>query len=102
MNAVRAFLLLLLVTSTAYADDAERLISEGVALRRHGRDADALERFRRAHAIAPSARTLGQMGFAEQALGQWLPAERDLEKARATPRDPWIGKNREAIERALA
>jgi tetratricopeptide (TPR) repeat protein len=101
MTAVRALLIVMVLVSTARADDAERLIAQGVALRRQARDADALDCFRRAHAIAPSPRTLGQMGFAEQALGQWVAAERDLKAALATPRDPWVVKNYDAIERGL-
>jgi hypothetical protein len=80
--------------------EADRLIAEGIELRRKHQDLEALERFRRAHALAPSARTQGQIGFAEQALGRWVEAERDLRAALDT-RDPWAEKNRAAIERAL-
>jgi hypothetical protein len=97
-----AILLLLVAAAPARASEPDRLIAEGVALRRQGRDRDALERFRRANALAPSPRAVGQMGFAEQALGRWVDSERDLSTALASPRDPWVMKNREPLERSLA
>src|ERR1700755_329211 len=53
----------------------EALLHEGVSLRRQGRDEEALEVFRRAHAEAPTPRTSAQMALAAQAVGNWVEAE---------------------------
>lgn len=95
-------LVVVLAPARSRADELERVYAEGVELRRQHKDLEALERFRQAHALQPSGRTQAQIGFAEQALGRWAAAERDLQAALATPGDPWLEKNRGAIERALA
>lgn len=91
----------LAVGATALAQSADALIDEGVALREHGKDQEALERFTRAWATVPSARARAQMALAEQALGRWPLAEAHLEEALRS-QDPWIGKNRSALDGALA
>ena len=90
--------------SMARADRVDHLIEQGVSLRVQGRPGDALEVFTMAHAIAPTARTLAQMGLAEGALRRWLAAEDHLSTALASHDTPWIGveRNREALEQALA
>lgn len=89
--------------SVAHADQAERLIEQGVALRVQGKLLEALDAFKRAHALAPSARTLAQMGLAEGALHRWVAAEDHLSAALASHDTPWIevARNREALEQAL-
>jgi hypothetical protein len=97
--------LAVLVACRAFAEaapSADALISEGVELRRQHKDAEALERFRRAYALQHGPRAQAQMGLAEQALGQWIEADRDLKAALAVADDPWIVRNRAAIDRALA
>jgi hypothetical protein len=98
-------LVALTATSLAHADDprveAEADLRRGVALRRDGRDAEALELFRHSLERAPSARARAQIALAEQALALWLAAERDLRLALADRDDPWVRQNREALERAL-
>jgi hypothetical protein len=86
------------------ADDVDDLIEQGVALRVQGRGEDALDLFTRAHAIAPSARTLAQIGLAEGALHRWLAGEEHLSTALASHDTPWIElrRNRDALEQALA
>ena len=85
---------------SAVAADSE--IRAGITLREQALDVEALEAFRRAHALFPSARALAQMGLAEQALGQWRNAEIHLSAALQTANDPWIRRRRSALIRALA
>lgn len=85
----------------ASAEDAEALIQRGVELRQQGKDEPALELFRRALAESPTPRARAQVALAEQALGMWALAERDLVAALAAEGDPWIQKNKAALERAL-
>jgi hypothetical protein len=86
----------------AQAGDPEALVHEGVVLRRDGHDDLALERFRRAYEIGHRINAVGFMGFAEQALGQWVAAERDVREALSHGDDPWVRRNHELLERALA
>lgn len=85
---------------SARAGEADDLVKQGLELRRKGRDAQALELFKRAHELAPGARTSAQLGFAEQALGMWTDAEVHLTAALGHGDDPWIKKNRAAIRKA--
>jgi hypothetical protein len=87
----------------ASADDAEAdaAIKRGVELRRHAKDQEALEEFRKAHALVKSARALAQIGLAEQALGRWVDAENDLAEAMASKTDPWIRKNQSTLNGAV-
>jgi tetratricopeptide (TPR) repeat protein len=73
----------------------------GVEARVGGDDAAALEAFEQAHALAPTlGRASAQLGLVHHALGHWLEAEPLLEQALASA-DPWIGRNRAAIESSL-
>jgi tetratricopeptide (TPR) repeat protein len=81
--------------------EADALVQQGVAHRRAGQDQLALESFRRAFALQPSPRTRAQIALAEQALGQWADADRDLRAALAANTDDWIQRNRAALEAAL-
>jgi hypothetical protein len=95
-----------LFANTARADpssaEAEAHIQSGVALRRIGRNAEALSEFQAAYALAPTARAQAQMALALHALGDWLGAERGLEQSLAAAEDPWIAQYRSALEGALA
>jgi hypothetical protein len=102
MRRALAFALLCLPLRVGATPESDALIGEGVELRRKQKDADALERFQRALAIEATPRVRAQIGFAEQALGRWVEAERDLAAALSTGEDTWIVKNRSALERALA
>jgi hypothetical protein len=84
------------------AEDAAELLQKGIELRRSGRDAEALDLFRRANELAPSPRARAQLGLAEQALGRWVGAERDISAALDAGGDAWIVKNRPVLEQALA
>jgi hypothetical protein len=81
------------------ADDAA--LSRGVELRRQRRDEEALAQFQAAYRARPSGRARAQIGLAEQALGRWLEAERDIEAALASSGESWIDANRAALEQAL-
>jgi hypothetical protein len=65
---------------------------------------EALDVFKRAHALAPSARTLAQMGLTEGNLRRWVDAEGHLEAALNAHDTPWIenANNHAAIKDALA
>jgi hypothetical protein len=82
--------------------EADALIAKGLDLRRQEKPTDALDLFQRAHAIAPSPRTLGQMGLVEASLQRWADAEAHVTAAIATPNDPWVRKNRSFLDQALA
>ena len=92
------------VPSVAFAEDpeSEALITKGIELREQGKDDDALAMFKKALAKSPSPRARAQVALAEQALGLWVAAESDLVAALAAGGDPWITKNRSALEGALA
>jgi len=79
---------------------AEDLIRQANDLRRRGRDGQALPLYRKAYEIARSARTAGQLGLAEMALGYWLAAEGHLDEALAESRNPWVEKTRSVLEQA--
>jgi hypothetical protein len=83
-------------------DDAEALIARGIELREKGKDDEALALFKSAYAKSPTPRARAQVALAEQALGLWVAAESDLVAALAAEADPWITKNRSALEGALA
>jgi hypothetical protein len=82
--------------------DGSTLVKHGLVLRRERRDAEALDEFRRAYAIDPAPRTLAQIALAEQALGKWVDAEADLQKAVGADHDPWIRSNRRDLDAGLA
>jgi hypothetical protein len=86
------------------ADEAAvaALLERGNELRRAGRDAEALELFERAQAQRPSPQARAQVALAEQAMGRWVAAERDLTQALASADNPWITKNRDELNGALA
>ena len=92
-----------LAAPTAQAADgaADALVARGLELRREGKQAEALELFQRAHALAPSPRTLGQMGLVETSLKLWLDAETHLDASLATPTDPWVRKTTPLLDEAL-
>jgi hypothetical protein len=74
----------------------------GIALRREGRDREALDLFEQAYALAPTPRALAQVSLARQAIGDWVSAERGLAEALRSDADRWIVAYREVLERALA
>jgi hypothetical protein len=110
MNRAKGFLTLAvtlfgMIVSNARlvrADDVDALLKKGVELRRGGKEQEALDVFQRAARIKRAPRVVAQVALAEQALGVWASAERDLTEALAGgEKDPWITKNRRQLEDAL-
>jgi len=83
------------------AAQAEKLIKHGIELRRAHDDEAAQREFQKAYELAPTPRSAGQLGLAEQALGRWEDAERHLGEAIRSPADPWVVKNRAALDQAI-
>jgi hypothetical protein len=79
----------------------DALIDRGLDLRQARRDADALALFEEAQAMAPSPRGQAQVALAQQALGRWVQAERNLVAALAAKADPWIESRRPILAQAL-
>lgn len=84
---------------SADAAKAEELIRQANEQRRQGHDERAVPLLRKAYEIARSARTAGQLGLAEMALGYWTTAAGHLGEALAEERNPWIEKNRATLEK---
>ena len=82
-------------------DPARQLVIDGVHLREQGRDQEALAKFGRAYALAPRPMVLAQIALAEQALGRWHDAERDLSEAMKSADDSWIAANHDALAQAM-
>jgi hypothetical protein len=80
----------------------DRLVREGIALRRAGDDAQAIDKFRQAYALGRDARPLAHMAFAEQAMGRWAAAYQHLRDALAVEGHSWIDANREKFGGELA
>jgi hypothetical protein len=108
---MRLYIPLLVLTSlqtsiavAAAPPSADALIEQGIALRQKHQFAEALELFRKAHAAAPSGKTLAQIGLTEGSLKQWVDAEGHLAAALDTHDTPWIDntENHAAISQALA
>ena len=99
---VASFLAIVAAASAVRADEdaTDALIRRGAELRKVDRHEDALDLFRKAHALSPSGRTLAQMGLAEFSLKRFVEAEVHLTAAIATD-SPWVTKNRAPLEEAL-
>jgi hypothetical protein len=89
------------VGALAAEPSADALIEQGLGLRRDGKPEQALEMFRKAHALAPSPRTFGQMGLVETSLKKWVEGENHLAVSLANPDDRWVAKNRAFLDEAL-
>jgi hypothetical protein len=83
-----------------HADGLDDLVQRANALRRVGRDDEALALLERAWRETSSPRIRAQMGFAAQALGRWLDADTHLRAALASP-DAWVNDRRAIVEDAL-
>src|SRR5688572_3024963 len=84
----------------AAEDPTDALLRRGAELRKQERHEEALDLFRKAHALSPSGRTLAQMGLAEFSLKAYVDAETHLAAA-LNGDTPWITKNRTVLEQAL-
>lgn len=83
-------------------ESVEEHLRRGVALRRAGHDDDAVAEFVEAYHLAPGPRTAAQLGLVRQATGAWLDADRLLRESLASPDDPWVSRNRAALQSMLA
>jgi len=94
------------IASAASSGAADKLIREGLELRRLGNDDAALGKFQNAFALEPTPKHTAQLGLCEQALGRWAEAERHLSDAIGKRSDPWVSKYlsilRESLEAAKA
>jgi len=88
-------------TPAVAGDEAERLTVKALDLRKIGDDQGALPLLERAHELSRSPRSAAQLGLCEQALGRWADAETNLTEGLKAESDPWIKKNRRALEDAL-
>ena len=93
-------ILVISLVSVAVAEDVDAILKRGQDLRRKGRDADALVEFQRAVRIDDSGRAWAQVALAEQALGLWLDANAHLRRALERSQEPWVKKNRHALDGA--
>jgi hypothetical protein len=80
----------------------EEAVRIGNALRRAGRDDEALEHFRQAWEACHTPRARAQMALAEAALGRWLDADAHFGETLASGGDPWIERNRVQLEAVRA
>ncbi|MEM6962386.1 MAG: PEGA domain-containing protein, partial [Myxococcota bacterium] len=85
----------------SHEEDAERLIRQGIAARRQGRDEDAVAFFEEALQFHYTPRASAQLGLGCQAVGRWACADRYLTQALEARTDPWIERNRRHLERAI-
>jgi hypothetical protein len=83
------------------ADDAEKLIRNGIELRKAHDDASAAREFQKAYDEVHTPRSAGHLGLAEQALGRWEDAERHVSEALHATADDWVAKNRATLADAL-
>lgn len=81
--------------------EEDTLVREALDRRRAGQHQDAAALLRRAYAIRRSPRACGQLAFAEQAIGRWARAEALFREALSASNDPWIERNREALEGSM-
>lgn len=91
----------LAVGAAAAEDPTDVLLRRGAELRKQERHQEALDLFRKAHALSPSGRTFAQMGLAEFSLKAYVDAETHLAAALASD-STWVAKNRAVLEQALA
>lgn len=89
-------------TAAAKAE-AQRLYVEGKALRDQGKTAEALDRFRRGHDLAPTPVTRLELARTLVAVGRLIEAHRLADAVAALPVTPTeTGKGRKAREEAAA
>ncbi|MFK7998852.1 MAG: PEGA domain-containing protein [Polyangiales bacterium] len=81
------------------APSFETLMEDGLRLREEGRDEAALARFESCVEMQPdSGQAIGQVAFAEMALGHLVLAESHLSAALRHESDPWVSRHRSALE----
>lgn len=79
------------------------LMEDGLRLREEGQDAEALAAFQACLELRPgSGQAIGQVAFAEMALGYFVLAEAHLIAALGRDSDAWVRRHRAALEEAQA
>lgn len=89
-------------SSSPGPSETESILRRAIGLRASGHDDEALAEFRRAYALTRSPLTTGQLGLAEQAVGEWIPAELHVRTALDAHDDAWVSRNRAALEQAYS
>jgi hypothetical protein len=83
------------------SSEAGDFIERGIALRRAGDDARALEQFKQAEKLEPdSTRVQVHLAATYQALGNWELADRYLTLAIRDPEDPYVQKHQAVLASA--
>jgi hypothetical protein len=82
-------------------DEIDTLVKQGNELRRNGDDQHALPMLQKAYRLVPTPRTAVQLGLVEHALGRWADADLHLTTGLKATSDPWIKRNRTAIQETL-
>jgi hypothetical protein len=83
------------------SDDTSDLVSRGIALRRAGEDARALELFQQAERLQPtSTRVQVHLAATHQALGNWEAADSYLSRALQNPEDPYVQRHQATLAAA--
>jgi tetratricopeptide (TPR) repeat protein len=104
---MRAMLVLAVLAQVAHADDAGALVARGDALGRNAEYSRAIELFKQADALRPSAANACRIGLAYTRRELWSQAEIFFArcKARATAADPlpdWFATATEQLAQKLA
>jgi len=107
LRRVHLSVVVVLISSVSLAipawagESADALIRKGLEMRKRGDDLGALPLFEQAYKLSPTPRAAAQRAFCAQALGRWTQVESDLTEALKSPDDPWVKKNRGAIDESL-
>jgi hypothetical protein len=81
--------------------EVSEFIERGIALRRAGDDARALEQFKQAEKLEPdSTRIQVHLAATHQALGNWELADRYLSLSIRNPEDPYVQKHQAVLATA--
>jgi tetratricopeptide (TPR) repeat protein len=89
-------------TPTAPPDQrAAVMVDEAMAQHTAGQLAVALDMYREAYSLFPTARGTAQLGLCEETLGELGPAESHLDEALKQRKDPWIKQKQKDLRAAL-
>jgi len=82
-------------------DDPNKLMADGIVLRKHGQNEEAARLFQKAYDISHTARAAAHLGTAEYALNRFVDAEVHLAEALRSRNDAWIDERRQMIKQTL-
>lgn len=90
------------VPLAAQTEEVEQLVTEGIGLRVQGREVEALERFRKAVALAPSSlRAQGHLALSLHAQGHWVESERVMQQVLNASADEWVTRHISELRESL-